>query len=214
MRHLKRLLVVTAVCLSIGGAFLTGCSGEQEQVYVPITSNTLELTETGDLIAYIVEDFDKDYYDINELKTMVDAEIAAYNQEKANLAEGAGRAPIIVDKVMMAEDGSLKAVVALNFENSLVYEDYMGEQVFFGTVAEAMAEGYELAGVLKSVKKGEALTGEKLKKSGDKMILIVGDDVTVRTYSAVQYLSDNATLTTNGYVDATTPESMKYMIMN
>ncbi len=212
MKHFRKLLVVTAVCLCFGGVFLAGC-GETEMVYVPVTSNTLEVTETGDLIAYIVEEFDKDYYDINELKTMVEAEIAAYNEEKATLAEGAGRAPIIVDKVIMAEDGSLKAVVALNFESGIVYEDYMGEQVFYGTVAEAMAEGYELAGVLKSVKKGEALTGEKLQKSGDKMILIVGDDVTVRTYSAVQYLSDNASLTTNGYVDATATDSLKYMIV-
>ena len=212
MRHLRKLLVVTAVCLGIGGVFLSGC-GEQEQVYVPIVSNTLEVNEAGNLIAYIVEDFDKDYYDINELKTMVETEIAAYNEKNAGLAEGAGRAPIIVDKVMMAEDGSKKAVVALNFNNSLVYEDYMQEEIFFGTVAEAMAEGYDLAGVMKSVKKGEALTGEKLQKAGNQQILIVGDAVTVRTYSAVQYLSDNAVLTTNGYVDATTADSLKYMIV-
>lgn len=212
MRHFRKLLVVTAVCLSFGGAFLSGCS-EEEPVYVPVTSNTLEVTATGDLIAYIVEDFDKDYYDINELKTMVDAEIAAYNEKNAAMAEGAGRAPIIVDKVIMAEDGSKKAVVALNFENGTVYEDYMGEQVFFGTVAEAMAEGYELAGVLKSVKKGESLTGEKLQKSGDKMILIVGDAVTVRTYSSVQYLSDNATLTTEGFVNALAEDALKYVII-
>lgn len=212
MRHLRKILVVVAVCLMVSGTFLAGCS-EPEQVYVPVTSNTLEVTETGDLIAYIVEDFDKDYYDINELKTMVEAESASYNEKSAGLVEGAGRAPIIVDKVMMAEDGSKKAVVALNFANSVVYEDYMGEQAFFGTVAEAMAEGYELAGMLKSVKKGDVLTGEKLQKSGEQMILIVGDEVTVRIYGAVQYLSDNAALTTNGYVDATAADSLKYVII-
>lgn len=212
MRHFRKLLVVTVMCLIFGGTFLAGCS-EQEPVYVPVTSNTLEVTEDGRLIAYIVEDFDKDYYDINELKDMVNAEIAVYNEEKASLSTEAGRAPVIVDKVMMAEDGSLKAVVALNFQSAGVYQDYMGEEVFFGTVSEAMASGYELAGVLKNVKNGEALIGDKLKKNGEKMILIVGDEVTVRTYNAIQYLSNNATITTNGYVDATATDSLKYMIV-
>lgn len=212
MRHFKKLLVVTAVCLILGGVFLAGCE-QQEKVYVPVTSNTLEVTEDGRLIAYIVENFDKDYYDINELKQMVDSEIAEYNKEKAALVTEAGRAPVIVDKVMMAEDGSQKAVVALNFQSGAVYEDYMGEEVFFGTVTEAIAAGYELEGVLKKVKNGEALIGDKLRKNGEKMILIVGDDVVVRTYNDVQYLSNNATLTTNGYVNATLEDELKYMII-
>ncbi len=212
MRHFRKLLVVTAVCLIFGGTFLGGCS-EQEQVYVPVTSNTLEVTEEGRLIAYIVEDFDKDYYDINELKDMVNAEISAYNEANASLSTEAGRAPVIVDKVMMAEDGSRKAVVALNFQGIAAYMDYMGEEVFFGTVSEAINAGYEMEGVLKAVKNGEALIGDKLKKNGEKKILIVGDEVTVRTYNAVQYLSNNASLTTNGYVDATAQDSLKYMIV-
>lgn len=212
MRHFKRLLVVTAVCLVFCATVLAGC-GQQETVYVPVTSNTLEVTEEGRLIAYIVEDFDKDYYDINELKDMVNSEIAEYNKEKAALVTEAGRAPVLVDKVTMAEDGSAKAVVALNFQNFAVYEDYMGEEAFFGTVSEAIAAGYELEGVLKAVKNGEALIGDKLKKNGEKKILIVGDEVTVRTYSTVQYLSNNASLITNGYVDATAQEALKYVIV-
>ena len=199
------------VCLSLCAMF-TGC-GTGSDANVPITSNTLEVTEDGRLIAYIVEDFDKDYYDINELKTMVEDEAAKYNQAKASLVSEAGQVPITVEKVIMAEDGSKKAVVALNFANAAVYTDYMGLEAFYGTVAQATEKGYVLDGMLKAVKNDEPLIGETLKKSQDKTILIIKDAVTVRTYNKVQYLSKNASITAEGFVNAETKDELKYIII-
>lgn len=211
MRHLKKIIAWTVACLSLCAMF-TGC-GSGKDAYVPITTNTLEVTETGHLITYIVEDFDKDYYDINELKSMVDEEIAKYNQTKANLVSEAGQVPITVDKVIMAEDGSKKAVVALNIANADVYTDYMGVEAFFGTVAQATEKGYVLDGMLKAVKNDEPFIGETVKKSQDKMILIIKDAVTVRTYDKVQYLSRNASITAEGFVNAETKDELKYIII-
>ncbi len=211
MRHIKRIVAWTLACLSLS-MLLVGC-GNKENAHVPITSNTLELTSDGRLIAYIVEDFDKDYYDINELKTMVDAEIAEYNKAKADLVSEAGRMPVIVEKVSMAEDGSKKAVLALNFQNAAIYADYMGQQAFLGTVADAINAGYVLEGMLVKVKGGAPFIGESLKKSQDKTILIIKDAVTVRTYEDVQYLSKNASMTAEGFVNAETKDELKYIII-
>lgn len=211
MRQLRKMIAWVIACLSLS-AMLTGC-GTNKDVYVPIASNTLELTEDGHLIAYIVEDFDKDYYDINELKTMVDEEIAEYNQAKTKLVNEAGQMPITVDKVIMAEDGSQKAVVALNFANGAVYSDYMGVEAFYGTVAQAAEKGYVLDGMLHSTKNDELFIGETLRKSQDKMILIIKDAVTVRTYDKVQYLSKNASITAEGFINAETKDELKYIII-
>lgn len=211
MRHFKRIVIWTVACLSLCAMFV-GC-GKNEEVNVPITTNTVEVTEDGRLIAYIVEDFDKDYYDINELKSMVDEEIAAYNTENAGLVTQQGSAPVIVEKVAMAEDGSKKAVVALNFQNAALYSDYMGKEAFLGTVSDAAEKGYVLDGMLKSVKNDELLIGEQLKKSQDKTILIIKDSVMVRTYNDVQYLSKNASLTKEGFVNAQTQGELKYIII-
>lgn len=211
MRHLKKIMAWTVACFSLCAMF-TGC-GTGKDVNVPVTSNTLEVTADGHLIAYIVESFDKDYYDINELKTMVDGEITKYNETKANLVSEAGQMPITVDKVIMAEDGSKKAVVALNFANAAVYTDYMGKEAFYGTVAQATEKGYVLDGMLKAVKGDEPFIGETLKKSQDKMILIIKDAVTVRTYDKVQYLSRNASITAEGFVNAETKDELKYIII-
>lgn len=211
MRHLKKIIAWTVACLSLCAMF-TGC-GTGKDANVPIISNTLEVTADGHLIAYIVEDFDKDYYDINELKTMVDQEVAAYNQAKAALVNEAGQSPITVINVMMAEDGSKKAVVELDFANAAVYTDYMGVEAFWGTVAQAVEKGYVLDGMLKSVKNDEPFIGETLKKSQDNMILIIKDAVTVRTYNTVQFLSKNASITAEGFVNAETENELKYMII-
>ncbi len=211
MRHCKKIVIWVVACLSLSLLFV-GC-GIKEMQYVPITTNTVELTSDGRIIAYIVEDFDKDYYDINELKTMVNEEIAEYNKAKAELVSEAGRTPVIVDKVTMAEDGSKKAVVALNFQNAAIYADYMGKEAFLGTVSDAINAGYVLEGMLVKVKGGELLIGEALKKNQDKTILIIKDAVTVRTYGDVLYLSKNAGITADGFVNAETKDELKYIII-
>ena len=93
------------------------------------------------------------------------------------------------------------------------YADYMGKEAFLGTVSEAMEKGYVLDGMLKSVKNGDPLIGEQLKKSQDKTILIIKDAVQVRTYNDVQYLSMNASITKEGFVDAQTKDELKYIII-
>lgn len=206
----KKKTRVLMLMLLLSTLLFAGCS--KETVYVPVTENTIELTEDGRLIGYIVEPFEKEYYDIKELETMVRSEIDEYNAVKQELSTEAGRVPILVEKVIMAEDGSKKAVVALNFQNAAVYADYMGKEIFLGTVSEAMDAGYEVDNKLTEVKSGAAFTGEQVQKSKDKKILILEDAVSVRATGKVQYLSANAKKTAEGFVDCTADEELKYII--
>ncbi len=210
MKQNKKLVKLCTILLMLAVFALTGC--EQEVVYIPVTTNTLEVTEDGRLIGYIVESFEKEYYDIKELETYVRSEIDAYNEEKKQLSEGTGRSPIIVEKVIMAEDGSKQAVVALDFQSAEVYEDYMGKELFYGTVEDAVAAGYNVVQKLSAVKNGELLTEEKVNKHAQKHILIVEDVISVRTAEKVQYLSVNARLTTDGFVNCTDSEELKFII--
>ncbi len=207
MKKTIRLLLVFV----LGALFIAGCS--KETVYVPVTANTIEITESGELIGYLVEPFDKEYYDINELATMVETEIAEYNTDNQTCVQEAGRVPVVVDKVIMAEDGSKKAVVALKFYNAAVYEDYMGRKLFYGTVEDAVAAGYEVDRKLSKVKGGDLLTGDLLQKNKDKKILILEDAVSVRLPQNVLFLSTNAKVDGYGYVDCTADEELKYIII-
>ena len=140
MRRYAKYLT-TVLILTLFMIFgLTGCS---EEVVIPVTKPTVEVTDQGDLIAYLVEDFDKDYYSLSELDAMVREEVDSFVKDHA-LAEESGQEGMSVVSVEMAQDGSKKVVVALKFDSCGIYSDYFGTEAFFGTVADAQESGYDL----------------------------------------------------------------------
>ena len=197
-RHIK--LLTTILILTLFMIFgLTGCG---EKVVIPVTEPTVEITEEGELIAYLVEDFDKEYYDLGELETMVREEVADFVKEG-----------MTVDSVAMAADGSKKVVVALRFANSEIYADYFDAEAFFGTVSQAQKAGYGLSAALTSVKDGEIFTEEDAQKNSKRKILIIEGSVVVRCPKEVLYIGTNASLTEEGFVDCTESEGLKLIIM-
>ena len=209
MRRYGKFLATILILTSFMIFSLTGC-GEKE--VIPVTEPTVEIMADGELIAYLVEDFDKEYYDLGELDAMVREEVAAYVQENALVTE-TGKEGLTVESVAMAADGSQKVVVALKFGNDEIYADYFDVEVFYGTVAEAEKAGYSLSAALISVKDGEIFTEELAKKNSRRKILVIEDAVIVRCPKDVLYVGTNASLTEEGFVDCTQGEGLKLIIM-
>lgn len=209
-RHSKILtaFLILTIFMTLG---LTGC-GQKEATVIPVTEPTIEVTADGQLIAYLVEKFDKEYYNLAELETMVRTEIADFVKAGAYVTED-GVEQASVESVAMAEDGSKKVVVALRFANSQIYSDYFDMQAFYGTVAEAMQAGYGLSAALTSVEDGDVFTKEQADKNSKRHVLIIEDSVIVRCPTKVLYLGTNTTLTKEGFVDCTQDEGLKLVIM-
>lgn len=191
---------------------LAGCS--EEPAEEPISTSTIVLAVDGSFTQYRVEDFDREYYQLDELDGMIRQEV----QDYVGGAAGEGQA-VAVEQVSALEGNDAQAMVALHFANSQVYEDYRGQvdqqsyQLFYGTVQEALAAGYDLAGVLQDAKKGAALTSEQLAKIGDNRVLVFEEALQIRCPSKVLYTSVNVRLTDGGYVDGTEGEGLKYVVM-
>lgn len=209
MRRYIKFLTTILILTTFMIFGLVGC-GEEE--VIPVTEPTVEITGDGELIAYLVEDFDKEYYDLAELETMVREEVADYVREHG-LADQNGKEGLTVESVAMAADGSKKVVAALKFANSEIYADYFGTEAFFGTVAQAQARGYGLSAALTSVKDGEIFTDELADKNSRRKILIIEDAVIVRCPKKVLYVGTNASLTEEGFVDCTQSDGLKLIIM-
>lgn len=111
---------------------LIGCGGS-----VPKES-TIAVDKKGKIIDTIVEEFDKDFYDSEELQGEIESELAEYNKNYAT--------DHITMKKFEVKDGT--ATLQLVFDGSEYYEDYTETTLFNGTVAEAQAGGYELNGEL------------------------------------------------------------------
>ena len=208
-RHIKYLTTILILTVFM---MLSLCGCGEEQVVIPVTEPTIEITTDGELIAYLVESFDKAYYDLGELEAMVREEVADFVKDHALIAED-GKQGMSVESVAMAADGSSNVVVALRFASSDVYEMYFETELFYGTVAEAEAAGYGLSAALISVKDGEIFTDELAQKYAKRKVLVLEDQVVVRCPKEVLYVGTNTSLTAEGFVDCTQGDGLDLIIM-
>ena len=102
---MKKFISVCLVCFCL---FLAGCSEQVPE------ENTIAVDKKGVVTYTVVEDFEKDFYDAEELQSDIEKEIADYNQKF-------GSDPLTL-KSFEAEDG--KAVMQLQFAEARYYEEY------------------------------------------------------------------------------------------
>jgi len=206
----KTIAVLTALGACV--LALAGCS--EETTEEPIRASTIVLAADGSFTQCRVEDFEREDYQLSELDSMIRQEVQDY---VGGVAEGGQ--PVTVEQVSSLEENNARVMVALRFAGSEVYKDYRAQvdqqpcELFYGTVQEAQAAGYDLAGVLRDAKKGTALTSEQLAKIGENRVLIFEEAMQVRCPSRVLYVSDNVQITAAGYADGTEGEGLKYVVM-
>ena len=169
-RRKNGLLLASMALLALT---FTGCEGQEEEM--PIIGNAVVITEEGKLVSYMVDTFDKDYYDAEELVAMAMQEAEAFSAE-VDLADGA---EMVIQGAEVWPDTKQVALI-IEFANAESYGAYYGVETFYGTVSEAKAAGWSLSGKLMDTKKETALSDEKLEKYGEKMIFISSNEVDIR----------------------------------
>lgn len=205
------------VLAMIGACMLAMAGCGEAAPEEPISTSTIVLAADGSFTQYRVENFDREYYQLSELDSMIRQEVQNFLSGKPQQNAGGVQA-VSVEQVGHVEGSSGQVMVALRFMDSQVYEDYQAQvdqqprELFYGTVRDALAQGYDLAGVLLDAQKGTVITAQQLEKSAERRILIFEDAVQIRCPSKVLYCSGNVSLTDAGYVDAS-GEGMKYVLM-
>lgn len=211
MRSRKRAIAALA---AMGACVLALAGCGEAPAQEPISTSTIVLAADGSFTQCRVEDFDREYYQLSELDSMIRQEV----QDYVSGAPGGSQA-VAVEQVDALEENRDRVMVSLHFADSRVYEDYAVQvdqqpcRLFYGTVKEAIAEGYDLAGALQDVRKGMAVTAEQLEKIGDKRVLVFEEALQIRCPSKVLYISGNVRLTEAGYVDGTEGEGLKYVVI-
>lgn len=121
----------TALWILAGSMFLLAACGKT----IP-EDDTISVNKKGNITCTVVEDFDKDYYDAEELQAEIEEDIAAYN---INFAQDH-----LTLETFEVNEGV--AVLQTEFDQAKYYADYSGMTLFVGTVGEALEEGYSLYG--------------------------------------------------------------------
>lgn len=180
----KSVALITTAAFMMGFA---GCSfgGPTELEPSEIAATTLCAHSDGTLEYVVVEDFSRDNYDLSELNQMINDEISDYNSEN-----GAGRITLdYIDKT-----GTI-CTVSLGFLSSKDAKEFQQEEIFIGTVKEALDAGYDLNVTLKSAKDLQSTIGiTELAGMGENHIVICENANRIRTDSKILYLSDEAKL--------------------
>lgn len=180
-------------------ASLYGCADSENSEDV----TTVSIDKSGKVTGTIVETLDKEYYDIEELKTIIDADIAQYNEQ-------AGEDKIILESTDMNEQLAKAKITYADGESYAAFNDMI---FFTGTVEEASAAGYEIDSAdLKCV--DETADAASYLADSSMRVIILEEPVRVRTFGNIRAMSSQMTLVNKKEATAVENEEQQlYLIL-
>ena len=171
---MKKFGIFAALILFI--SMISGCS----QKAFEADEDTIYVEDKGSVIGVIVEDCDKDYYNSEELESIINEEIAAYN-------ESVGEGSVAID-TFEVKDKVVK--VFTNYKTGIDYEEFNGVEFFSGTIAEALEAGYEFDTDLLD-RNGEKISKDELLEKKAYKVVILEEIITVQVDGKILYHSEN-----------------------
>lgn len=196
------------MCLILTMLGLTACG--QAKLPEVVDTPSISISREGEVDAWQVDVFDKDYYQLSELSSMAVAEAAEYNT-----AHQTGETTLVrVEKTDILEDGSGKVVVQSIYQDADTYSDYNEVLLFYGTVEEAISAGVDLGTVFRNVKDDSLLSVEELlQQHGSQHIIVTAEQVRVYCPYQVTHITEGAAIAQDGSVDATQAEGTVVILM-
>lgn len=190
-----RMLMVTCALLFM----LTAC-GSLNKDY---DTTTVYIGKNQEVFEYIVENFDKSYYDTEELKQNMEQTIQEYNQKN-------GASDLVVLDQYELSDDSAKLNVRIKYKSAKDYGNIHNCEFFVGTVKEAREAGYVLDG-LHAAEAQSAKTLAPVDQMTEEKVVICEEKMDVEVKGDILYISDNVSLKSSGL--ATVGESDTYSVI-
>lgn len=199
---MKKIAWLTA-CLCFCAVILVGC-GEAKLPDI-IETPTVSFTKEGEVLVWLVGEFDKNYYELGGLNAMAAEEVAKYCSAK-------GRNAAAVDEAQALHGGS-KVVLPYRFDGWESCGEFLGNQIFFGTVAEAIQKGYDMDVVMRSVDGDVLLTETQLRQAGDRYLVITDMAANIYCPRKVTHISNNALVNEDGSINPSMVEGPVYILL-
>ncbi|MDR2043889.1 MAG: hypothetical protein LBQ15_05890 [Clostridium sp.] len=209
MKKRKHTVSSIAGCIGLCAWALSACG--QGNISGTAVGSTLAVSKDGTVTSYLVADFDKDYYDISELRDMVLEEVREYNEQKA--ANGESAKTVRVESVEKTPDGTNQAVVRHVFDSPQAYRDFTGNELYYGTIARAYEQGYTLDVSMVDVRDAAVIGKEEIAALGKWYLLIAEEKMELRCPKKIRYVNEGAVLNEDGTVSPSDEEGYTYIIM-
>lgn len=202
MKNIKRILPVFVLLLSL----LSGCGAAK--VPEVIEKSTIAISKEGVVSAFIVDSFEKDYYDVNGLKAMAQQEADVYNKQFSL----SGKVPVVVKDAAKVSTNPDNVVLSYEFDTPATYEAFMESRLYYDTLEVAMK-----ARLLDTIKV-YTLKDQQKKELKDLLdgksyhVVIAKEPVTYYCPEKVVYVSEGLVVEEDGSVNATGAVGTIYIV--
>ena len=186
---IRNRIIFGIACLAILALIIFGISklisalfGNSSQV----ESSKLTFRSDGSVYFEEVTDFDEDIYSKSDLKAYVKDLIASYN-------ETSGEYVISLDDLKVKNSEAYIATTYASYED---YASFTSYPLYFGTIEDASAAGYDFSGNFCEVtdgQKGETVDTDLLTDFAGCYVAVVGENVEVEVPGTVVLVSDTST---------------------
>lgn len=176
---MRKLLLYTilALCLILSA----GCKKKDRIITVEdVENNTVLVKNDGTVQAATVEVFDKNYYNLDELKGFITGQINQYNQ--AN-----GPDSIIMDSLTL-NNGN--AVMVLNYSGVEHYNAFNKVKASLTTTADAKSSKMDLPDVYVSAKDGAYASPDVALKNNKYKVLVLNEETDVLVDGTVKFFAN------------------------
>lgn len=169
------LVIVLAVGCGVAAFILTRDNEVIELKADDISENTLVVNDDGTIQSALVEDFGKDYYDIDELADFVKEDLKKYNKEnKTDIS--------FVDA--KSHDG--KAVIVFDYKSIDEYGSYNGIKANVFDAGEALKDERVPANLVKNGKDG-VVPKERVYENEKYITVVVDGDTQLIVNGKIKY---------------------------
>lgn len=178
MNKLKKILIIMSAAI-LSAYLLAGCGSGSSTASADI--ETVSIKKDGTIEHLIIGQFDehKERYDIDELSAKAQEKIDSYSNE--------------VDGIVLesAEENDGKFVVRITYKSGEDYTLFNRRELFYGTVAEASAQGFSVRNIFSE--DGTAMNDTK--QIWDNHVVFIqtneGESLDVNVYGKILYTSEN-----------------------
>lgn len=186
-----RLFTKAVLPVLILSTALTGCGAAADY-------STLSFNKKGGVTQVIVEDWDQEQYDKNELQTQIETDIASYGSA------------VSLNSVKVTDTS---VIVNMSYETVDAYTAYNKVPLFEGSISDCQAAGYLLEGEFKDAS-GEAMDRTSVLSLGkDCTVLVFQEPVEVKVPGKIICYSASLELSGKKQAKASLPEGSEDFLL-
>lgn len=193
---MKKIISISLACLLIAGLF-SACGDS-----LVADSDTVYVQKKGKVVCAAISDFDKEYYDEDELRKYIEERVQAYQDEN-------GKNSVEIDNFTVEDK---VATLYMKYKDCDTYQDFNEVTLFSGTVPQALAAGFNFNTEFTEVKDGKAAgnVDNTTVMDSDCKVVILSEKINVKVDGTVQYMSsDYTTIKAKDTVSIEVPEEEK-----